>query len=55
MDHLDDLVPSAREGSLEAYGRLVQLTRRMALGVALRVLRDGFIHGITSYCQSRVD
>lgn len=40
MDHLDDLVPSAREGSLEAYGRLVQLTRRMAIGVALRVLRD---------------
>jgi RNA polymerase sigma-70 factor (ECF subfamily) len=39
-DRLDDLVRRARAGDFEAYGRLVQATQRMAIGVARGVLRD---------------
>ena len=40
MEPLTDLVVRARAGDLDAYGRLVQATHRMAHAVALGVLRD---------------
>jgi RNA polymerase sigma factor (sigma-70 family) len=38
---LEDLVARAREGDLDAYGRLVQATQAMAFAAARGVLRDG--------------
>jgi RNA polymerase sigma factor (sigma-70 family) len=40
MEQLNELVERARAGDLAAYGRLVDATQPMVLGVALRVLRD---------------
>ncbi len=40
VEPLNELVGRARRGDVAAYGRLVQATERMVLGVALRVLRD---------------
>jgi RNA polymerase sigma-70 factor (ECF subfamily) len=37
---LSDLITRARAGDLDAYGRLVQATQRMAYGVAIGVVRD---------------
>jgi RNA polymerase sigma-70 factor (ECF subfamily) len=40
MESLDLLVTRAQAGDLEAYGRLIEATRRMAYAVAYGVLRD---------------
>jgi RNA polymerase sigma factor (sigma-70 family) len=40
LPELDDLVTRAREGDLDAYGRLVQATQAMAYAAARGVLRD---------------
>jgi RNA polymerase sigma-70 factor (ECF subfamily) len=40
MDRKDDIVIRAREGSLEAYGLLVERTQRAAYATALGVLRN---------------
>jgi RNA polymerase sigma-70 factor, ECF subfamily len=40
VDHLNALVTRAREGDLEAFGRLVGATQTMAFAVARSVLRD---------------
>ena len=40
MDLLPETVTRARDGDLDAYGRLVSSTQLMAYAVALRVLRD---------------
>ncbi len=40
VEPLNELVGRARRGDVAAYGRLVQATERMVLGVALRVHRD---------------
>jgi RNA polymerase sigma-70 factor (ECF subfamily) len=40
MDDLTDLVVRSQAGDLEAYGRLVERTQRMAQAVAFDVLRD---------------
>jgi RNA polymerase sigma-70 factor (ECF subfamily) len=40
VEPVNDLVARARAGDLDAYGRLVRQTQRMAYGVALAVLRD---------------
>jgi RNA polymerase sigma factor (sigma-70 family) len=41
MQHLTKLVRQAQAGDLEAFGRLVAATQRMAYAVARSVLRDG--------------
>src|SRR5688572_15264012 len=40
VEPLNQLVNRARRGDVAAYGRLVNATERMVVGVALRVLRD---------------
>lgn len=40
VESLGDLVVLARQGNLDAYGRLVQATQVMAYAVALRILKD---------------
>lgn len=40
MDDLTNLVVRSRAGDLDAYGRLVERTQRMAQAVAFDVLRD---------------
>jgi RNA polymerase sigma-70 factor (ECF subfamily) len=40
VEPLNELVARARQGDVDAYGRLVHATERMVFGVALRVLRD---------------
>jgi RNA polymerase sigma-70 factor (ECF subfamily) len=43
MESLKPLVVAAQAGDIEAYGRLVEATQRMACAVALGVLRDGTV------------
>ncbi len=43
MESLKSLVVAAQAGDIEAYGRLVEATQRMACAVALGVLRDGTV------------
>jgi RNA polymerase sigma-70 factor (ECF subfamily) len=43
MEALDDLVTRAQSGDIDAYGRLVEATQKMAFAVALGVLRDTVI------------
>ena len=43
MESLKHLVVAAQAGDIEAYGRLVEATQRMACAVALGVLRDGSV------------
>ena len=41
MEHLNPLVERARQGDLDAFGRIVRATQVMAYAVAVSVLRDG--------------